>query len=111
MDKLKETKGESVIPKGPYCYDENGTCPYHDHDDEKHKQECGYCWFLNESDWEVNETLIMKELKTGKESTGHKLGIPIGLLWDLCKSCGVNSIDEDEEEYVKSVLAVCRATP
>jgi hypothetical protein len=99
MDKLKEDKGESVIPKGPYCYDENGTCPYLDYDDEKDEQESGYCWYLNEADWEVNETSIVKNVKTGEESTGHQLGIPIGLLWDQCKSCGINDVDEEEEGY------------
>ena len=63
---------ESRIPHGPYCYDENGVCPYWSRRDDKPKQASGYCAFLDSGDWE---------------------GPGIGLLWDQCKECGVN--DED----------------
>ena len=81
--------GESVIPKGCYCYgnmrDEGGknknglpifkvdVCPYWDKDEDREEQMNGYCWFLEEGDW---------------ENGGG------GLLWDQCKYCGVNDSDE-----------------
>ncbi len=62
-------KSIGKIPKGLYCYDENGTCPYWSFELDKPKQENGYCAYLKIGDW---------------ESDG------IGLLWDQVKFCEIN---------------------
>lgn len=64
-------KINTKIPKGCYCYDENGLCPYWDKDLTKPDQENGYCHYLKKGD---------DELK-------------LGLLWDQCKECGENLDD------------------
>lgn len=74
MRKLRYEKGESVIPEGCYCYDQNGRCPYHDYSGVHEKQNNGFCWFLGKGDW---------FWESG------------GLLWDQCKECGIN---EDFQE-------------
>ena len=71
--KLKKLVAEKVIPKGDYCYDENGICPYWDIKLDKPEQENGYCKYLNRGDWEVDY---------------------LSLLWDQVKECGVNENDE-----------------
>jgi hypothetical protein len=104
MLKLVSEKGESVIPKGYYCYKFLGTekddsgmprmkteiCPYWDYDDEKDDQECGYCWFTGQSDWDENENKEVIDPKTGEKTTGNEIGMIVGLLWDQCKGCNVN---------------------
>lgn len=62
MDKEK-------IPKGIYCYDENGICPFWDKSPDHPRQENGFCHFLGKGDW---------------ESEG------ISLLWDQVKECGID---------------------
>jgi len=74
-----------VIPAGPYCYDENGLCPYWSANPNKHEQERGYCSLLRRGDWQVEG---------------------LSLLWDQCKECNHNWDDEDagngrrEADYV-----------
>lgn len=91
----------SKIPKGPYCYDKNGRCPYWRTRNGYDEQENGYCEFLGYGDWEINETeeLTIQYHKSkkliGVKTVGHKIGIPVGLLWDQCKECGIN--EEDDE--------------
>lgn len=65
---MKESK-ESKIPKGPYCYDDRGLCPFWEKRKDKPYQEDGYCHYLNFGDWE-SETF--------------------SLLWDQVKECGIN---------------------
>ena len=62
-DKLK-------IPKGLYCYDENGVCPYW----KKIGQYNGYCKYLKMSDKEI-----------------EYIECATSLLWDQCKECGINT--------------------
>lgn len=57
------------IPKGLYCYDNNGICPYWSRRIDKPEQENGYCSFLKHGDWMVEG---------------------ISLLWDQCKECDEN---------------------
>jgi hypothetical protein len=57
----------SKIPKGLYCYDERGVCPYWGRDTTKEQQESGYCALLGINDWES-----------------------FGLLWDQVKECNIN---------------------
>lgn len=74
MRKFREENGESVIPEGPYCYNQSGKCPYWELIVEEieegeyeaineNLEEYGYCWFLEKLD-----SL---------------------LLWDKCKICGI----------------------
>lgn len=67
MTKMRAEKGELVIPRGPYCYNEKGSCPYWDKAEGVGEQNDGYCWFLRKGDWMENS---------------------VGLLWDQCKICG-----------------------
>lgn len=60
----------SVIPKGIYCYDQHGRCPYWSKNPDKDDQESGYCAFLQCGDWENRLTW---------------------LLWDQVKECGINN--------------------
>ena len=79
MRKLIFEKGTSVIPKGGYCYDENGSCPYWDKASNIEEQSNGFCWFLGKGDW------------MPPEDRGTFL------LWDQCKECGENERNEDYE--------------
>lgn len=63
------TKDPSLIPKGMYCYDDKGRCPYW-----QHKPDDYYCDFLEQSDEDM---------------------FPFGLLFDQCKECGINEEDDD----------------
>lgn len=65
---------KSKIPKGIYCYDENGICPYWSKDYDREEQNNGYCQFLKMGDW----------------------NFPFGLLWDQVKECDVNISEEEE---------------
>ena len=61
------------IPRGCYCYDSKGVCPFWDIDLDAPTQDNGYCHFLGIGDH-------------------NRFGD--GFLWDQCKDCGIN----DEEE-------------
>lgn len=81
MDNIKPIYGywthknlEKVIPKGAYCYNEDGACPFWDRFSHMPEQENGYCHLLSMGDW---------------ESPG------VSLLWDQCKECEINT-DEDD---------------
>jgi hypothetical protein len=41
------------IPKGTYCYDKNGLCPYWKRIETEPEQMNGYCDYLKIGDWEV----------------------------------------------------------
>lgn len=69
MEDLDKTK----IPKGYYCYDKNGICPYWEKRDDKPEMESGYCRFLGVGDWEQKH---------------------LSLLWDQVKECGENNDDD-----------------
>lgn len=97
MRKLKAEKGTSVIPKGCYCYDENGTCPYWDKIEGAPKQYNGYCWYLEQGDMEILAEDDFTEQNTGEVRKGKDLPFPVSLLWDQCKECGIN--DDDESLY------------
>jgi hypothetical protein len=67
-------KDTSVIPDGGYCY--SGTpgspsfkpCPYWTKSPNHSEQNNGYCHYLATGDW---------------------MGPGWGLLWDMCKECGI----------------------
>ena len=94
MKKIAET----LIPKGVYCMG----CPYRSFKSYLPDQEDGYCAYLQQSDWDRNEKagkIKWRDGKTGKISTitaPHEM--PMSLLWDGCKECGIND-DIDENEY------------
>jgi hypothetical protein len=88
-------RSENVIPEGLYCYKritdmdvrqdgnpvfKTDVCPYWGSDPTKDEQESGYCAYLKSGDWESG----------------------LGLLWDLCKECGIN-------ENLDDVLDSCDA--
>lgn len=70
IDYLKKMKRLEDIPKGIYCYNNDGVCPYWDMFEEYN----GYCHYLKMSDNDF-ETM--------------------SFLFDQIKECGV----EDEEEW------------
>lgn len=71
-------KKRNLIPRGPYCYDENGVCPYWSCDTSRPSQENGYCAYLETGDWEDEGC---------------------SLLWDQVKECGENKdTDRDDTE-------------
>jgi len=72
MRVLKAEKGDSVIPEGVYCIN----CPYLDRAENKENQDNGFCWFMEEGDWQIDG---------------------LSLLWDGCKECGIK-YDEIELE-------------
>ena len=91
------------IPNGFYCYTYNEQehfilCPYWRHrrdidDKEVHSQNCGYCKYLGKGDLEMNaEDEYIND--DGEIFTADKIGLPLSLLWDMCKMCNVN-IDEE----------------
>lgn len=107
----------SVIPKGPYCYnglipleDKPGfklkyVCPYWKYRSEidnieVHSQNYGYCLYLGKGDIEMNaeERYTLEGEDISNIKTADELGLPLSLLWDMCKMCGINDewIEEDE---------------
>ena len=82
-------KDKSIIPRGPYCYDENGDCPYWSLDKDRPRQRNGYCAYLGKGDWDLNEERVWIDPK-GNEISGKEIGLPLSLLWDQCKECGIN---------------------
>jgi len=94
-----------MIPKGYYCYDENGTCPYWRKDIEHDLyQENGYCEFLQKGDYELNREMVLRDTKTGKQKIAADIGIKASLLWDKVKECGKNYIDEADSRPRKRNL-------
>jgi len=102
---LNKEEMEKSIPKGLYCYDENGTCPWHEIRPELPEQENGYCYYLRKSDYDMNREVvpytntryedgvpIVTHHKTGPDNPGF-----FSILWDFCKECGIN---KDEENNV-----------
>ncbi len=83
---LTQEQCAALIPEGGYCYtriaDEHSkydgflrtkTCPFWDKILDFPKQNNGYCHYLRVGDW---------------QETDH-------LLWDQCKSCGINDNEEE----------------
>lgn len=61
-------KINSGIPKGIYCYDKNGLCPYWSLNHDSEYQNNGYCAYMDIGDWNLD----------------------FGLLWDQVKECHIN---------------------
>jgi hypothetical protein len=90
-------KDTSCIPKGIYCYDEKGVCPYWSSLDGLPDQYNGYCSFLDKGDVELAQQMELQNVKTGEVARGDELPFPVSLLWDQCKMCGINDFDDEEE--------------
>lgn len=93
---MSKEKDSSQIPKGPYCYDENGLCPYWDIIEELPDQYNGYCGFLGKNDTQLAQERELEEVKSGEVARGDELPFPVSLLWDQCKECGINMLDPEE---------------
>ena len=87
-EKLKNP--EKHIPKGVYCYDNNGVCPFYDKDESLPEQSNGYCHYLGMSDEDINKQggiLYDVEREEEFEVEYHPFG---GHLWDQIKECEIN---------------------
>ena len=67
---------QQQIPKGVYCCDENGNCPFWELHEDKESQNNGYCHYLQIGDW---------------IDWLDDIGL---LLWDQIKSCRININDD-----------------
>lgn len=107
---IREIKGKSPIhiPKGSYCYDEEGVC-YYWSIDKHHKnllQENGYCKWLGKGDYDLNREKNISWIEVKQKDGSYKrtegpfsaveLEFPCeSLLWDQVKEC--NWVDDEEE--------------
>lgn len=96
---MGKDKGKKLIPKGLYCYDGRGTCPFWSIVEYKPEMFNGYCSYLRKGDWDLNKEAEIWDAKTNKiiKRKGEKSETPWSLLWDQCKECGINMEDDDEE--------------
>lgn len=84
------------IPRGFYCYDDKGNCPYWSLDSSHEYQENGYCAYLDKGDWDINKEKLWM---TGRGSdapreewkTAEQLGEKLSLLWDRVKECPIKN--------------------
>jgi len=95
-------KDQSVIPKGDYCYNEDGNCPYWSTDPEQDPMENGYCSFIEKGDWEMNKESRWRRTYVknigeiddgepkGKLKSAEEMGMYLSLLWDQVKECGID---------------------
>lgn len=89
-------KDKRKIPLGYYCYtytkDKRIICPYWSIRKNKPNQENGYCSYLEKGDWNINtEKIWLKNTDgTDKSQSANEIGLPLSLLWDQCKMCGIN---------------------
>jgi hypothetical protein len=95
---------QSVIPAGPYCYtyidSYRYVCPYYSIRKGYHSQEDGYCAYLGKGDYEINREAYWTsgDDPGGEPQTAVEIGIPMSLLWDMCKECGINTEWEEKDE-------------
>ncbi len=93
---MKFIKDTSVIPKGDYCYSlnenkERQLCPYYRIIPDRPEQYNGWCDFLEKGDIEIAEDWILYDEKSGEKILANDIPIPLSLLWDQCKECGINN--------------------
>jgi hypothetical protein len=100
MNKFQRFIAWFLIPKGFYCHeagDRNKVCLFWFRNETKDEQENGYCSYLGRGDWNINEEYpeyIDGERRqldgSYKKDKIHKSEfLPMSLLWDKCKACGV----------------------
>lgn len=88
----------SRIPKGVYCYDNNGNCPYGTYKTIKTPKGdvvLNYCEVLKECDSHCTDEEFDKLLSLHGDEDSIWDAYPLDLLWDSCKECGYN----DEYDY------------
>lgn len=100
-------KDKRLIPKGLYCYSRikatgiKGLCPYWSIRRGKPKQSNGYCAYLEKGDWDLNREVKWEQTynkkngirqRKGKTMTAEEIGIPMSLIWDQCKECGIKDV-------------------
>lgn len=91
LDEKYFKNAEDYIPVGIYCRD----CIFLDKDETKPYLMNGYCHYLKRGDWQISSETILVDLKTGEEIPREVTSnIPIGLLWDGCKECGIKDYEE-----------------
>lgn len=83
-------KSKQLIPKGYYCYDERGICPYWHCDEARPAQQNGYCAYMGKGDWDLNKEKGWREEGSDEWKSAEEIGMPLSLLWDKVKMCGVN---------------------
>ena len=66
-------KVRSLIPKGIYCYDNNGNCPF---------------WYMHDLNEDIGGCLLLGVVDG--DSSG------VFLLWDQCKECCFNRLTDDD---------------
>ena len=105
MDQKK--KDTSVIPKGCYCYEPSEGhnkygipnvkyCPYMT-SKEYNGVLCPYCAYLEQGTVDCTDEDFKKLVEHfGSEEKVFE-GLPLTLLFDSCKECGIN--DDDETLY------------
>lgn len=77
---MKKRAMKKWIPKGIYCYDDNG-CKWWRGNTTKDYQLSGYCIYLKTGDWYKEGTM---------------------LLWDECKECGIKqTFDFDKPKRMR----------
>ena len=68
MEWMRRKKGGSVVPRGSYCYDEDGPCPYWDQAENGEEKGDGYCWLVGRGDWDDGIVALFDQCKI----CGHK---------------------------------------
>jgi hypothetical protein len=115
---------EKYIPFGQYCYDKS-VCPFWAMKVEEYpKQEDGFCYFLQKSDWDINEEhnktakiiysnngtldgMFVTDLEDDNDIdpiSGKKCHFPMSSIWDQCKECNINMEDPDDIVLVRTNL-------
>lgn len=110
MEKKYPKEVLDKIPKGLYChgdfvvnkknpsvYSTPYMCPFWFSVEGKGKQENGYCVLLGKGDWDLNSEVQWVPLKGGKEGkfqSAKEIRLPMSLLWDQCKECGLKEEEE-----------------
>ena len=83
---LRGTKLLDDIPKGDYCYSEEGICPYWKLISDRPYQENGWCSLMEIGDVELNSKDIWIDMKTMETVRGFRGSC----LWDQVKECGID---------------------
>ena len=103
--KPSEEEALKQIPRGFYCYEGDKICPYWSSRPELPEQENGYCSYLGQSDWDINEengdmNWVHGDGSPAMTTKPHEIGM--SLLWDQVKMCNINEpTDEELEEEHK----------
>lgn len=94
IKKLSDEYANKCIPKGCYCYDENGYCPFKTREiiqTENGVVSIPHCLYLGESDLHCTDEefeMLLKHFNCDEDTIWDKY--PLDLLWDSCKCCDMN---------------------